>query len=38
MIVPPIIAAIALYLFSPRSGLLGTFIGLIIAHTILSVP
>jgi putative spermidine/putrescine transport system permease protein len=38
MIVPAVIVAIALYIGLARVGLLGSFIGLVIAHTILSVP
>jgi len=38
MIVPPIITAVALFIFSARLGLLGSFPGLIVAHTILVVP
>ncbi|CAN0443842.1 unnamed protein product, partial [Phaeothamnion confervicola] len=38
LIVPTIIAAIALYLGLAKIGLLGSFIGLVVAHTILNVP
>lgn len=38
LIVPTIITAIALYLGLAKVGLLGTFVGLIVAHTILNVP
>jgi len=38
LIVPTIIAAIALYLGLARVGLLGSFVGLVVAHTILNVP
>jgi putative spermidine/putrescine transport system permease protein len=38
MILPPIITSIALYIFYAKMKLLGTFIGLIIAHTILATP
>src|SRR5882672_235751 len=38
LIVPTIIAAIALYLGLAKVGLLGSFIGLVTAHTILNVP
>lgn len=38
LIVPTIIAAVALYLAFARVNLLGTFLGLVIAHTVLSVP
>lgn len=38
LIVPTIIAAIALYLGLAGVGLLGSFVGLVAAHTILNVP
>jgi putative spermidine/putrescine transport system permease protein len=38
MIVPSIITAVALYIFFARTGLLGTFFGLVLGHTILAVP
>jgi putative spermidine/putrescine transport system permease protein len=38
LIVPTIIVAIALYLSLARVGLLGSFIGLVAAHTVLNVP
>jgi putative spermidine/putrescine transport system permease protein len=38
MIVPSIITAVALYIFFARAGILGTFGGLILGHTVLSVP
>lgn len=38
LILPPVITAVALYIFFARLGLLGTIPGLIIAHTILTVP
>jgi ABC-type spermidine/putrescine transport system permease subunit II len=38
LILPPVITAVALYIFFARIGLLGTIPGLIIAHTILTVP
>ncbi len=38
LIVPTIIAAIALYLGLAKVGLLGSLVGLVAAHTILSVP
>ena len=38
LIVPTIIAAIALYLGLAKIGLLGSFVGLIVAHTVLGVP
>jgi len=38
MIVPSIITAVALYIFFARAGILGSFGGLILGHTVLSVP
>lgn len=38
MVLPTIITAIALYIGFAHTGLLGTFTGLILAHTLLSVP
>jgi ABC-type spermidine/putrescine transport system permease subunit II len=38
LIVPTIIVAIALYLALARIGLLGSFAGLVVAHTLLHVP
>jgi ABC-type spermidine/putrescine transport system permease subunit II len=38
LIVPTIIVAIALYLALARIGLLGSFVGLVVAHTLLNVP
>lgn len=38
MIVPQIITAVALYIFFARIGLLGTFPGLILGHTVLVTP
>src|SRR5260370_6872741 len=38
LIVPTIIVAIALYLGLARIGLLGSFAGLVVAHTLLNVP
>lgn len=38
LIVPTIIAAVAMYLAFARLNLLGTFLGLVIAHTLLTVP
>jgi ABC-type spermidine/putrescine transport system permease subunit II len=38
LILPPVITAVALYIFFARIGLLGTIPGLIVAHTILTVP
>jgi ABC-type spermidine/putrescine transport system permease subunit II len=38
LIVPTIIVSIALYLGLARVGLLGSFTGLVVAHTVLNVP
>lgn len=38
LILPPVITAVALYIFFARIGLLGTLAGLIVAHTVLTVP
>ncbi len=38
MIVPPIITAVALYIFFARAGILGSFGGLILGHTIIIIP
>jgi ABC-type spermidine/putrescine transport system permease subunit II len=38
LILPPVITAVALYIFFARIGLLGTMAGLIVAHTVLTVP
>jgi putative spermidine/putrescine transport system permease protein len=38
LILPPVITAVALYIFFARIGLLGTMPGLILAHTVLAVP
>jgi ABC-type spermidine/putrescine transport system permease subunit II len=38
MIVPSIITAVALYIFFARAGILGSFGGLILGHTVLIVP
>ena len=38
LIVPTIIAAVALYLGLAKVGLLGSFLGLVVAHTLLTVP
>jgi putative spermidine/putrescine transport system permease protein len=38
LILPQIITALALYIFFARIGLLGSFAGLVIGHTILAVP
>ncbi|RUZ75997.1 ABC transporter permease [Mesorhizobium sp. M7A.F.Ca.US.006.01.1.1] len=38
MVLPTIIAAVAMYIALGRVGLLGSFIGLVIAHTLLVVP
>jgi putative spermidine/putrescine transport system permease protein len=38
MIVPSIITAVALYIFFARIGLLGSFTGLVLGHTVLALP
>lgn len=38
LIVPTIIIAIALYIFQAKAGMLGSYAGLVAAHTVLSVP
>jgi putative spermidine/putrescine transport system permease protein len=38
LILPPVITAVALYIFFAKVGLLGTLAGLIVAHTVLTVP
>jgi putative spermidine/putrescine transport system permease protein len=38
LILPPVITAVALYIGFARIGLLGTLMGLIVAHTVLTVP
>ena len=38
LILPPVITAVALYILFAKIGLLGTLPGLIVAHTILTVP
>jgi putative spermidine/putrescine transport system permease protein len=38
LILPPVITAVALYIFFAKLGLLGTIPGLIVAHTVLTVP
>ena len=38
MIVPPIITSVALYIFFARTGVLGSFWGLIMGHTIVVLP
>ena len=38
LIIPTIIVSIALYLGLARVGLLGSFLGLVVAHTVLNVP
>jgi putative spermidine/putrescine transport system permease protein len=38
LILPPVITAVALYIFFAKIGLLGTLPGLIVAHTVLTVP
>lgn len=37
-IVPSIIVAVSLYIFFARVGLLGTFLGLLLGHTVLATP
>jgi ABC-type spermidine/putrescine transport system permease subunit II len=38
MIIPPIITAVALFIFFAKTKLLGTFFGLVVAHTVLAAP
>jgi len=38
LVVPAVIVAVALYLGFAKVGLLGTYLGLVLAHTVLSVP
>lgn len=38
MIIPPVITAVAIYIFFAKTRILGSFAGLVIAHTILAVP
>ena len=38
IIVPSIITAVALFIFFARLGILGTFYGLVLAHTIIVIP
>jgi putative spermidine/putrescine transport system permease protein len=38
LILPPVITAVALYIVFARINLLGTLVGLIVAHTVLTVP
>ncbi|MGF1609724.1 MAG: ABC transporter permease [Kiloniellales bacterium] len=38
MIIPPIITAIALYIFFAKTHILGSFFGLAVAHTLLAAP
>jgi putative spermidine/putrescine transport system permease protein len=38
MIIPPVITAVAIYIFFAKTRILGSFAGLIVAHTILAVP
>lgn len=38
MIVPSIITAVALYIFFARVGILGSFFGLVLGHTVLATP
>lgn len=38
MIIPPIITAVALFIFFAKIKLLGSFFGLVVAHTVLAAP
>ena len=38
MVVPVVISGLGLYFFLSRTGLLGSFTGLIVAHTVLGIP
>jgi ABC-type spermidine/putrescine transport system permease subunit II len=38
MIIPPIITAVALYIFFAKTRILGGLFGLVVAHTVLGVP
>lgn len=38
MIVPPIITAVAIFIFFAKTRILGSFFGLVVAHTILATP
>jgi ABC-type spermidine/putrescine transport system permease subunit II len=38
LIVPPVVKAVAIYIAYAKTGLLGSYLGLIVAHTILGVP
>jgi ABC-type spermidine/putrescine transport system permease subunit II len=38
MIIPPIITAVAVFIFFAQTRLLGTFFGLVVAHTVLAAP
>jgi ABC-type spermidine/putrescine transport system permease subunit II len=38
MIIPPVITAVAIYIFFAKTRILGSFYGLIAAHTVLSAP
>jgi ABC-type spermidine/putrescine transport system permease subunit II len=38
LIVPTIVVAVAMYLFLAKLGLLGTWLGLVLSHVVLSVP
>jgi ABC-type spermidine/putrescine transport system permease subunit II len=38
MIIPPIITAVAIYIFFAKTKILGSFFGLVVAHSILAVP
>ena len=38
MIVPVIITAVGMFLFYARLGLIGTLLGMVLAHTVLATP
>jgi len=38
MIIPPVITAVALYIFFAKTHILGSFFGLVVAHTLLGAP
>lgn len=38
MIIPPIITAVAIYIFFAKTKILGSFFGIVVAHSILAVP
>jgi putative spermidine/putrescine transport system permease protein len=38
MVIPPIITAVAVFIFFAKTRILGSFFGLVVAHTILAVP